>query len=58
MERNEKRLWKIDKAIENIEKKELKIIRKLEAYEGQVEKRLVGLEHENILILEISRRQR
>ena len=58
MERNEKRLWKIDKAIENIEKKELEIIRKLEAYEGQVEKRLVGLEHENILILEISRRQR
>ena len=58
MERNEKRLWKIDKAIENIEKKELKIIRKLEAYEGQVEKRLVGLEHENMLILEISRRQR
>ena len=58
MERNEKRLWKIDKAIENIEKKELKIIRKLEAYEGQVEKRIVGLEHENILILEISRRQR
>ena len=44
IKQDENKLDEIDKSIENIEKQELEILGKLEAYEGQVEKKFAEFE--------------